>query len=413
MSAVGFGDGRDPDRRATIPPDTQEGVNVIKRLCGIFGAGLLMLGGADRAGARVVFSFDYSLDSGGLFDGSTSAGRSAQAAMDRAGQAFSDRFLDNLTGITSGSGNSFSARIRNPGTGVDNYDPGLSSVAANVIKVYIGSRSLTFPEVGSGGAGGAVVSGSQTFQDNAASRGQAGALASPKTDFGPWGGSVAFDIGTPWYFGLTAGGLTSNKLDFLSVATHELAHLLGFSASQPSWAGLVSNGTFGGSNARSANGGVAPTVSGSHWLGMSSKVGLNGPTQVALMDASLPTGTRRRVTLLDWAAMTDVGWRLAGAGDADANGIINFVDFQTLEQNLGRTGARWSQGDFNEDGIVDTADYALLMKNYARQQSALDLPPADFADQTTVPEPPALGILGAVMMAGMRRTRRVRDKRRS
>jgi hypothetical protein len=361
-------------------------------------AALLFLCSGQGARARITFSFDYSLDAGGLFDASTAAGRSAQAAMDRAGQVFSDRFLDNLTAVTSGSGNSFSARIRNPGTGVDNYDPGLSSVAANVIKVYIGSRSLTFPEVGSGGAGGAVVSGSQTFQDNAASRGQPGALASPKTDFGPWGGSIAFDIGTPWYFGLTAGGLTSNKLDFLSVATHELAHLLGFSASQPSWAGLVSNGTFGGSNAKSANGGVAPTVSGSHWLGMSSKVGPSGPTQVALMDASLPTGTRRRVTLLDWAAMTDVGWRIAGAGDADANGIIDFVDFQTLEQNLGRTGARWSQGDFNEDGMVDTSDYALLMKSYSRQQSSAGLPQADFADETAVPEPGGMAILGAVMM---------------
>jgi hypothetical protein len=380
---------------------------VLYRSSAILGALLLLVSG-QGARARVTFSFDYSLDAGGLFDGSTSSGKAAQAAMDRAGQVFSDRFLDNLTAITSGGGNSFSARIKNPGTGADNYDPGLNSVAASVIKVYIASRSLTFPDVGSGGAGGAVVSGSQAFQDNAASRGQAGALANPRTDFGPWGGSIAFDIGTPWYFGLTSGGLTSNKVDFLSVATHELAHVLGFSASQPSWAAKVVGGQFTGANAKAANGGLAPTISGSHWLGMNSRVGPNGPTQVALMDASVPTGTRRRMTLLDWATMTDIGWRLAGTGDADANGVINFVDFQTLEQNLGRTGALWSQGDFNEDGVVDTVDYGLLMKSYARQQGGQALPAA-WLEGTSVPEPGMLGVMGAVLLA--RRGRRLQGAR--
>jgi hypothetical protein len=375
---------------------------VVKYRSVILGAVLLVCSGEGARG-KITFSFDYSLDAGGIFDGSTSSGRAAQAAMERAGQVFSDRFLDNLTAINGGGGNSFSARVRNPGTGADNYDPGLTSVAANVIKVYVGSRSLDFPEVGSGGAGGAVVSGSQAFLDNAASRGQAGALATPKTDFAPWGGSIAFDIATPWYFGMTSGGLTSNKLDFLSVATHELAHLLGFSASQPSWSGKVTGSLFTGANATAANGGAAPTVSGSHWLGMNGRVGPNGPVQVALMDASLPTGTRRQVTLLDWAAMTDVGWRLAGTGDADANGVINFVDFQTMEQNLGRTGARWSQGDFNEDGIVDTADYALLMKSYSRQQEG-EAVPAAWLEGTRVPEPRTLGALGMLVLA--RRGRR-------
>jgi hypothetical protein len=129
---------------------------------------------------------------------------------------------------------------------------------------------------------------------------------------------------------------------------------------------------------------------------MSSKVGPTGPTQIALMDAGLPTGTRRRATLLDWAAMTDVGWRLAGPGDTNANGVIDFADFQIMEQNLGRTGARWSQGDFNEDGIVDTADYALLMKNYSRQQSSAGLPAAGFDQEIGVPEP---SIGSALMLA--------------
>jgi hypothetical protein len=352
-------------------------------------AALALLCASEGAGARIVFSLDYSLDTSGLFDAGTASGRSAQTAMDRAAQVFSDRFIDSLTAITPGGANTWSARIRNPGTGADSFDPSLFGVAANVIKVYVGSRSLTLPEVGSTAAGAALAIGSQTFLDNAASRGQPGALANPKTDYGPWGGSIAFDIDTNWYFGLTAGGLTSNKIDFLTVATHELAHLLGFSASQPSWAALVSNGKFTGPKATAANANVQPTVSGSHWLNMNSPVGLNGPTQVALMDAGVPTGVRRRMTLLDWAALGDVGWQVATPGDANADGLIDIADFQAFELNFGQTNARWSQGDFNEDGAIDTADFALLMKNYARQQGGA----IESASEINVPEPQVWGLM--------------------
>ncbi|MDB5319419.1 MAG: repeat protein [Phycisphaerales bacterium] len=365
-------------------------------------SGMLLLSTVS-AGARVIISLDYSLDTGGLFDSAA-----ARTAMERAAQVYSDRLVDNLTAITPGGANTWSARIINPGNGAVDYDPGLNGVAANVIKVYVGSRALSGLEVGNGGAGAAMVGGTQSFTDNAASRGQPGALATPKTDVGPWGGSIAFDIKTSWYFGLTPGGLTTSKIDFLTVATHELAHLLGFSASPPSssWAALVSNGKFTGAKATAAHGGLAPDVSGSHWLGMSSTVGPSGPAQTALMDANLPTGVRRRITLLDWAAMGDIGWEVAIPGDANANGEVDFGDFQMFEQNFGQANARWSQGDFNEDGVVDTTDFTILMKNYGRRQDGTLAPPAAPVD---VPEPTVWGVLAlGVVIRLMRRGRVVR-----
>jgi hypothetical protein len=364
--------------------------------------GMLALAAASAQG-RVIISLDYSLDAGGLFDSSA-----ARTAMDRAAQVFSDRLVDNLTAITPGGANTWSARIINPGTGAVDYDPVLGGVAANIIKVYVGSRPLTGLEVGSAGIGAAVVGGSQSFSDNAASRGQSGALATPKTDFGPWGGSIAFDTATPWYFGLTSGGLTVNKVDFLTVAIHEFAHLFGFSGSQPSWAARVSNGKFIGSKAIAANNGVAPDVTGSHWLNMNSTVGAAGPSQTALMDANIPTGVRRRMTLLDWAAMGDVGWQIAIPGDANANGEVDFGDFQLLEQNFGLTSARWSQGDFNEDGVVDTADFVILMKNYGQRQVGSIDAASGIVD---VPEPAAWGMLALVMLTGLAQRHRVRRDR--
>jgi hypothetical protein len=354
--------------------------------------GMLALVTAGAQG-RITISLDYSLDAGGLFDSTA-----ARTAMDRAAQVFSDRFVDNLTAITPSGSNTWLARIINPGTGVLDFDPVLNGVAANVIKVYVGSRPLTGLEVGSAGIGAAIVSGSQTFIDNANSRGQAGALATPRTDFGPWGGSIAFDIDTPWYFGLTPGGLTASKVDFLTVAIHEFAHLFGFSSSQPSFAAKVSNSKFTGPKAVAANNGVLPDVTGSHWLNMSSTVGAGGPSQTALMDANIPTGVGRRMTLLDWAALDDIGWAVAIPGDANANGEVDFGDFQLLEQNFGLTNARWSQGDFNEDGVVDTADFAILMKNYGQRQSGgIDPIPAE----ANVPEPSLVGMLGLLVVIGL------------
>lgn len=66
------------------------------------------------------------------------------------------------------------------------------------------------------------------------------------------------------------------------------------------------------------------------------------------------------------------------AGDADCDGTTSYADFLTLQQNFGRgqsgspsaswwlstdNPAYWSQGDFNNDQIVDMADFWLLYGN--------------------------------------------------
>jgi hypothetical protein len=307
--------------------------------------------------------------------------------------------------------------VVNPATGGLVTPTGVSSVGANEIKVYVGSQSLGLnAEVGVAYAGTAVVGGVQSFVDNAASRGQAGALATPKTDYGPWGGSVAFDWDTNWYLGQAAGGLTPNKMDLFTVAVHELVHLLGFSASQPSYANLAPGSTFNGAKAKAVNGGVAPTVNGSHWLNMTSRVGIGGTSQTSLMDAALPSGVRRRVTLLDWAALDDLGWSLATPGDANANGVVNFADYQALERGFGRPDATWASGDFNEDGIVSFADFKILYDNMglradgtyaptaAADRAALAVLAPAFGGQ--VPEPGGISLLlGMGLMVAARRRR--------
>jgi hypothetical protein len=54
-------------------------------------------------------------------------------------------------------------------------------------------------------------------------------------------------------------------------------------------------------------------------------------------------------------------------GDANSDGITNFLDFQILGRNFNRPGTR-AQGDFNNSGFVDQADFTLLSTNLGRRQ---------------------------------------------
>jgi hypothetical protein len=64
---------------------------------------------------------------------------------------------------------------------------------------------------------------------------------------------------------------------------------------------------------------------------------------------------------------TSVFYRLAGDTQVDVNGNplpdrkVDFIDFQILEKNFGRTNATPRQGDLNYDGVVDSLDFDIFM----------------------------------------------------
>ncbi len=156
-------------------------------------------------------------------------------------------------------------------------------------------------------------------------RGQTGALASPPTDFGPWGGSVSFDDTANWSFAGTAGMPAANQFDFLTVATHELGHVLGIGTAS-SWFTYVdsSNNTFLGPHAEASYGGPVPLdasagddAADGHWAD-----GTLSHGQVTTMNPTIVPGVRRPFTSLDWAGLDDIGWQtdeLAVTGQPPAN----------------------------------------------------------------------------------------------
>jgi hypothetical protein len=151
---------------------------------------------------------------------------------------------------------------------------------------------------------------------------------------------------------------------------------------------------------------AADTVINAAHFNNSTPSTVSGHAQETLMDPDIDPGSRKQMTLLDWAVLDDIGWDLARPGDANADGVVNFDDLVAVAQNYGKTSPepRWSMGDFDYNGQVNFADLVAVAQNYgisgplaaqsvpvSQDQFASDWAAAQaFAD---VPEPGAVGLL--------------------
>lgn len=293
---------------------------------------------ASLTASAIQIKLDYTYDTNGFFN------RPGSKEALRAVADFYEKLLnDQLSAIDQSqwtAGNTWSATINHPGTGSNIPIPNLV-VPANTIIVYAGGRSLGGP-AGIGGPGGYSASGTtQSWFNLLDSRGQAGALASPVTDFGPWGGSITFETAFAWNFSLTTPEQENFAiLSFVPIALHELGHLLGIGTAA-SWQAKIVGNLFTGPASVTAYGANVPlglddNGNYSHWRDdgddscifpdgydpddpnnvLSKTYGsfgaIHGFNQIALMDPRLcPAGTYHKVmTDLDLAALKDIGWNL-------------------------------------------------------------------------------------------------------
>lgn len=253
----------------------------------------------------LVIQFDFSLDTNNFFN--TQAKRDL---MTQAAQVFTDRISDDLKEIKPNIniGNTWEAIVTNPATAGQDSIANLL-IATDTIRVYVGGRDLAGDTLAEGGPGGFNVSGAQDWIDLVTARGQPGALLPPsqKTDMGPWGGSITFDtVGTDWFFGSTTVGLGATQTDFLTVATHELGHVLGFGTSDAFDAKVSGEQSkvFNGIKTVARFGGPVPLDTDiAHWGPSVTDGGLE-----PLMNAIVHDGTRKTLAELDFKALDDFGW---------------------------------------------------------------------------------------------------------
>jgi hypothetical protein len=209
--------------------------------------------------------------------------------------------------------------------------------------------------------GGYSASGTQSFLDTIKARGQTGALASTPTDFGPWGGSIAFQSTANWHFSNSTTGLESTESDFLSAAIHELCHVLGFGTA-PSWATNLSGTQFVGNNAKGKYdlGGNIPTDSiRVHWV-----EGTTDGGQETLMDPTLSKGVRKALTRLDLAGLQDIGWTLIEP-TATIRGSHTFADNGNFDVDVQLVGARSGFGGWSQTlSITNAAPILAAISNF-------------------------------------------------
>jgi hypothetical protein len=259
---------------------------------------------APAARAAISVQFDYRYDTG-FFTGHPER----RATLEFAAASLA-RFTDGLAAIIPYEDHTWEAQVWRPDTDEEVWLPNLE-IPADTLLVFAGARPLG-GSLGTGGPGGWSAAGYDgAWFDTVQARGETGALAAPFTDVGPWGGSLAFatDPDVSWYFGLDPAGLAPGQSDFLSVAMHELGHLLGIGTSD-SWDRWIVAGTFRGPAARAEYGGNVPvTASHAHWL-YDTESTVDGVVQEAAMDPNLTQGTRKLFTDLDFAGLDDVGWEV-------------------------------------------------------------------------------------------------------
>lgn len=128
------------------------------------------------------------------------------------------------------------------------------------------------------------------------------------TPFQPWTGWISFDESGPWYFDPDpdiAKTIPAGKLDFVSVALHEMGHVLGFGTAD-AFKALVKSAAFTGAKAKAAAGGTAPALStdAGHFA---STVLVGGKRP--LMDVSDAAATRYLPTSIDIAVLGDLGFQ--------------------------------------------------------------------------------------------------------
>ena len=259
-----------------------------------------------------------------------------RTALETAAASIIERFNDDLAAITPNSLLTWDATLDDPTTGSQLVVPNLS-VAANELVIYVGGRDLPGSRVGEAGPGGFAFAGGGSytqeqinqineFLDVIRYRGEPGANLTNPTDFGPWGGSIAFDTQTNWHFGLTTDGLDDDEVDFMSIAGHELMHVLGFGViyggSTNSSYETYSNGTqFTGPAARANYGGAVPLANANHLSGDITSRG-----QVPLISPEVPKGERKILTPLDLATLDDLGWDVRPSTTATVTATHNYAD---------------------------------------------------------------------------------------
>jgi hypothetical protein len=261
---------------------------------GLSGASTAGSGGGSGSGGgpshRLSIRFDYRFDTVGFFTAER------RVTLEAAGAVWSNLIRDDFDPVPKGT----AIRVRNP----ENRDEYLSVNLEQDIDdllVFVGT-SEAIPGLGRGGSSVGTETTNVTL-------GAALAARSGGADFEPWAGSISFKASSNFFFDQTPGtsdDVPFEMFDFISIASHELGHVLGFGAST-AFTNLTSGTTFIGPAAQAKYGGPVPLVTDlGHFQDHLPSDGMD-----TLMDPGIPNGSRLVPTQLDRAVFADIGYEIS------------------------------------------------------------------------------------------------------
>lgn len=265
----------------------------------------------------IEIQLDYRFDTNGYFNVAE-----RKAALEKSASIFEEILTDNLLRIDPAdfSSASWSARVRNPQTGLTEVLPGLI-VPEDTVIVFVGARQLGGNVRGQAGPSGWSASGFSSWFSRIRARGNPGADFSSEnsslaTDFAPFAGFISFDDDTSFNYSTTQN---LSGTDFVSVAIHEFCHVFGIGTAA-SWDNLISGSSFTGPASTRAAGGnpgidsglghFAQSVSDEPAFGFLTTA--HGASSPVIMRPSLSSNGGRLTVLsdLDVAGLADIGWEV-------------------------------------------------------------------------------------------------------
>lgn len=279
-------------------------------------------GSGGSTNGRMRFAFDYTYD-GGFFSGGNQWRRQL---LETAANSITSRLNDTLNAVPSSNRLGWEiSGVPHPSQNGTITIPG-QAIPSDTILVYIGAKDLGISPLGGpilGLADSRVPSATfnqnvgppltqselDSHQANLRNRGEYTGLFGSPLEYAPAVGIVTFDSDTDWHFGATPASLDTSEVDFISTATHELLHILGFGVelggfSTP-WGNYSNGSTFSGPQARQYYGGNVPVI-GAHLL--------DGTTDNGRLTVMTPTleaqavAERVYLTELELRMLDDLGW---------------------------------------------------------------------------------------------------------
>lgn len=249
--------------------------------------------------------FDYSLDSQGYFKNNPGRQRDLEAA----GQYWSEHIQENFATVGAGT----QLYLNNPET--DQWQYVTAGTNIDDIRIFVGAKDLNNGSTAHAAAGNAYMYSGDSLDSRYHS----------SQEFMPWVGSITFDsqptfsdgTATSWWFdptpkdGSDAPTAGNNKYDFVTVAIHEIGHVLGISSGITAYQAEkdpFNSNSFIGVNAVAANGGrPIPLIDGTHPNGNNG----NFSQEVVMAYGGYSyVGHRVGPSSIDFGMLSDIGYRI-------------------------------------------------------------------------------------------------------